>query len=91
MQGKYKLILAYGPLSEKMIKPKGEIDMETIDTSMIEGFDGMTADEFQSTLPVWGATGLTEKSLAMYDISIHAPRVGSDSKYAQKYTCAFVT
>ena len=34
--------------------------METIDTSMIEGFDGMTADEFQSTLPVWGATGLTE-------------------------------
>ena len=30
--------------------------METIDTSMIEGFDGMTADEFQSTLPVWGAT-----------------------------------
>ena len=30
--------------------------MATIDTSAIEGFDGMTADKFQSTLPVWGAT-----------------------------------
>ena len=36
--------------------------------------------EFQSTLPVWGATGtLPVKSRGGGTISIHAPRVGSDS------------
>ena len=35
--------------------------------------------EFQSTLPVWGATGTTRLSLdVLAEISIHAPRVGSD-------------
>ena len=35
--------------------------------------------EFQSTLPVWGATGkLLELAGLVDDISIHAPRVGSD-------------
>ena len=33
---------------------------------------------FQSTLPVWGATGLFCLWLVGFDISIHAPRVGSD-------------
>ena len=33
---------------------------------------------FQSTLPVWGATGLHEAVLDGTVISIHAPRVGSD-------------
>ncbi len=34
--------------------------------------------QFQSTLPVWGATGDTRKQGAYNDISIHTPRVGSD-------------
>ena len=34
---------------------------------------------FQSTLPVWGATNYTVNELLAGDISIHAPRVGSDS------------
>ena len=34
---------------------------------------------FQSTLPVWGATGAgAVEVVADYRISIHAPRVGSD-------------
>ena len=33
---------------------------------------------FQSTLPVWGATGLAAENGVILDISIHAPRVGSD-------------
>ncbi len=33
---------------------------------------------FQSTLPVWGATRLSVLLLPFRDISIHAPRVGSD-------------
>ena len=33
---------------------------------------------FQSTLPVWGATALGSASVFGYQISIHAPRVGSD-------------
>ena len=33
---------------------------------------------FQSTLPVWGATDLDLLTIGMIDISIHAPRVGSD-------------
>ena len=34
--------------------------------------------EFQSTLPVWGATLSFCVGLAGFGISIHAPRVGSD-------------
>ena len=34
---------------------------------------------FQSTLPVWGATGCFGQLLVESNISIHAPRVGSDS------------
>ena len=33
---------------------------------------------FQSTLPVWGATQHTAPICIVEDISIHAPRVGSD-------------
>ena len=33
---------------------------------------------FQSTLPVWGATGFISGFLRSVIISIHAPRVGSD-------------
>ena len=33
---------------------------------------------FQSTLPVWGATGSNAISAHKTHISIHAPRVGSD-------------
>ena len=36
-------------------------------------------EEFQSTLPGWGATGLAFAPRLQYaDISIHAPRMGSD-------------
>ena len=35
--------------------------------------------EFQSTLPVWGATPLPPLAVVVPGISIHAPRVGSDS------------
>ena len=35
--------------------------------------------EFQSTLPVWGATSSRSEALALDWISIHAPRVGSDT------------
>ena len=34
---------------------------------------------FQSTLPVWGATLDTSMEDHVADISIHAPRVGSDT------------
>ena len=34
---------------------------------------------FQSTLPAWGATHGNYKYSGMTDISIHAPRMGSDS------------
>ena len=34
--------------------------------------------QFQSTLPVWGATSEKMQMLRKEDISIHAPRVGSD-------------
>ena len=33
---------------------------------------------FQSTLPVWGATRVTKLTHKAAEISIHAPRVGSD-------------
>ena len=35
--------------------------------------------EFQSTLPVWGATGEEATDRPIAGISIHAPRVGSDT------------
>ena len=36
--------------------------------------------QFQSTLPVWGATNLGYVMDSNTVISIHAPRVGSDSR-----------
>ncbi len=36
--------------------------------------------EFQSTLPVWGATCVALDGGLQWEISIHAPRVGSDYK-----------
>ena len=41
--------------------------------------------EFQSTLPVWGATSGRETRENKTDISIHAPRVGSDDSWKIKY------
>ena len=35
---------------------------------------------FQSTLPAWGATSAFHLNITIDDISIHAPRMGSDSK-----------
>ena len=36
--------------------------------------------EFQSTLPVWGATVTRYQLFVDGEISIHAPRVGSDAR-----------
>ena len=38
----------------------------------------MSSAIFQSTLPVWGATHAQQKTSQSQNISIHAPRVGSD-------------
>ena len=38
-------------------------------------------EEFQSTLPVRGATGYTGYTVTPIKISIHAPREGSDSRW----------
>ena len=40
---------------------------------------------FQSTLPVWGATEAKSQQLTDLDISIHAPRVGSDKALMEAY------
>ena len=42
---------------------------------------------FQSTLPVWGATPLESVQPAGRPISIHAPRVGSDSSSMRSRKC----
>ena len=55
---------------------------------------GATADNggnlahiiFQSTLPAWGATPPVNRILAVQDISIHAPRMGSDIRRSE-LTC----
>ena len=38
--------------------------------------------EFQSTLPAWGATGSAPRAGGHEGISIHAPRMGSDLRQA---------
>ena len=38
-------------------------------------------DAFQSTLPVWGATHVIRRDRRIMEISIHAPRVGSDHNH----------
>ena len=42
------------------------------DCAALDGF------QFQSTLPVWGATLVFRMTFRILAISIHAPRVGSD-------------
>ena len=39
-------------------------------------------EQFQSTLPVWGATVVLGRGREAWGISIHAPRVGSDYSMA---------
>ena len=41
----------------------------------------LTANVFQSTLPVWGATTFVQRWQVISLISIHAPRVGSDKRW----------
>ena len=41
---------------------------------------------FQSTLPAWGATQVSTKEIQMSLISIHAPRMGSDSLQEQMFS-----
>ena len=42
-------------------------------------YNWYTQDSFQSTLPAWGATATDDEVTAIVNISIHAPRMGSDS------------
>ena len=44
---------------------------------------------FQSTLPVWGATTYASRNWLIVKISIHAPRVGSDSQYLARASISF--
>ena len=44
------------------------------------GMERLYGKEFQSTHPAWGATGRRQAALKRLSISIHAPRVGCDSK-----------
>ena len=46
---------------------------------LVRVVDGTEQAVFQSTLPVWGATTHCRRSVSGSQISIHAPRVGSDS------------
>ena len=39
---------------------------------------------FQSTLPVWGATEIIAAGCVTLEISIHAPRVGSDAEIPEE-------
>ena len=43
--------------------------------------------EFQSTLPGWGATGDGAAMAYRADISIHAPRMGSDPNTSETMRC----
>ena len=45
---------------------------------------------FQSTLPVWGATGCSSSLPHRPEISIHAPRVGSDEQSGGRIASAIV-
>ena len=47
-------------------------------------YNDITIALFQSTLPVWGATGYSAPTSKSFAISIHAPRVGSDPLQAGK-------
>ena len=46
---------------------------------------------FQSTLPVWGATHVAELPIEPVDISIHAPRVGSDETNNPTAQCRVIS
>ena len=46
-------------------------------------------NKFQSTLPVRGATKIAFGEYPYFEISIHAPRAGSDSEDAQNGTVYF--
>ena len=46
---------------------------------------------FQSTLPVWGATSTNVQSPSGNNISIHAPRVGSDRLFYVLSTCSAIS
>ncbi len=46
----------------------------------IKFIDSSISDTFQSTLPAWGATYQWYENQKAKDISIHAPRMGSDRK-----------
>ena len=46
----------------------------------------LTSVPFLSTLPEWGATIRSGERIGLHVISIHAPRVGSDTMQSVTYT-----
>ncbi len=51
----------------------------------------MAVEMFQSTLPVWGATGEARGRCSGGDVSIHAPRVGSDLATLTSFPRSYVS
>ena len=66
MKSNYAKVIHFNPRS-----PRGERPIFRV--------QGAENGKFQSTLPAWGATFLFLPLLRWHVISIHAPRVGSDT------------
>ena len=60
------------PLTPCGVRPRARKDMNL-------------AEQFQSTHPVWGETGMTRKQILNLIISIHSPRAGRDSRTAYEH------
>ena len=68
----------YSPQRKKHFNPRSPCgERHFVHISYTQAF------RFQSTLPVWGATESTLNAPMWYRISIHAPRVGSDSSKSE--------
>ena len=74
----------HSPYGERPRRPSRTVRMRYFNPRSPRGerrADGAKASvgfQFQSTLPVWGATPTARASAKSWRISIHAPRVGSD-------------
>ena len=55
-----------------------------VGSDLTNGVSAMSTPLFQSTLPVWGATGFYGRRFFPDGISIHAPRVGSDQPEVER-------
>ena len=80
------------PCGERRVEPTAEGPLTQFQSTLpvwgatCQHYTHRCDTKFQSTLPVWGATALL-KSVGdfIHKISIHAPRVGSDSFFSTFY------